>query len=476
LVQPFVGLAPEHDSDAPLLAFRAPRESAPGARGPSGGPAPLYDDQTPGATRSQETPAPKPAVPGKPMDLQQMEALNRTVQAYNVARSPVDASDLRDAQHHFQAATDALKAGDHKKAEQELRQLGFPLPKPGSGQHLSQEGAITAILLGVPVHAEKGGGWHMDRVNWGARGNQALNDVDGYAANAIMINRMATAPGGVSNPPTEAQATGYMRDLGHPSRGKPPTAQETMQAASEITGGMIVHYSSANHADPVYGDNPNQHVIYKDPQGQVHEFPSMADAQKAARAGQPPIERSHTFTTLRARSPDEWSDIQSQGTRAGRYIGDCESKVYLQTRLLTEAGFTSLGSVDVQHGSSSGHMFGVFKAPDGTVWVTSNEEFRQVQPSDAKKGVTQADLDNTLKRMTAELYHVEPNFKGELDLSDFKFAAAAAATANLSGANAGVDSIRRSTELNMMGRTEVLVVPPPQPANGTPPANAPVQP
>lgn len=248
-----------------------------------------------------------------------------------------------------------------------------------------------------------------------------------------------------------------------------------MQAASEITGGMIMHYSSANHApDPVYGDNPSPHVIYKDPQGQVHEFPSMADARKAARAGQPPIDSSRTFTTLHARSPDEWRDIQSQGTRAGRYIGDCESKVYLQARLLTEAGFKSLGSVDVQHGSNSGHMFGVFKAPDGTVWVTSNEEFRQVRPSDAKKGVSQADLDNTLKQMTAELYHVEPNFKGELDLSDFKFAAAA--TANLSGANAPVDSIRRSSELNMMGRTEVLIVPPPPPTKGTQPLNAPLRP
>ncbi|HEU5297190.1 MAG TPA: hypothetical protein VFU71_20585, partial [Burkholderiaceae bacterium] len=401
LVQPYVGLALGRDGDAPLLAFRAPTDSAPGAQGPSGGPTPLHDDQVPGATRTQETPAPKPAVPSAPMDVRQVEVLNRTVQAYNVARSPVDASDLRDAQRHFQAATDALKAGDYKKAEQELRQLGFPLPPPGS--RLSQEGSITAILLGVPVHARKGGGWQMDPVKWSAHGNQALNDVNGYTANAIMINRMASAPGGVSNPPTEAQVTGYMRDLGHPSRGKPPTAQDMMQAASEITGGMIMHYSSAGHRDPVYGDNPSPHVFYKDPQGQIHEFPSMADAQKAARAGQPPIDSSRTITTLHARSPDEWRDIQSQGTRAGRYIGDCESKVYLQTRLLSEAGFKSLGSVDVQHGTS-GHMFGVFKAPDGTVWVTSNEEFRQVRPSDAKKGVTQADLDDTLKQMTAELY------------------------------------------------------------------------
>jgi hypothetical protein len=106
-------------------------------------------------------------------------------------------------------------------------------------------------------------------------------------------------------------------------------------------------------------------------------------------------------------------------------------------------------------------MFGVFKAPDGTVWVTSNEDFRQVKGSDPKAGVTQADLDRTLKVLTAEVFHVEPNFKGETDLSDFKFATAA--TANVGGSNAAVDSIRRSTELNQMGRTEVLITPPPAP-------------
>ena len=73
--------------------------------------------------------------------------------------------------------------------------------------------------------------------------------------------------------------------------------------------------------------------------------------------------------------------MTSQGApRAGRYIGDCESKVYMQTRLLTAAGFKSVGSVDVQHGGGIGHMLGVFKAPDGTTWVTSNEDFRQANP------------------------------------------------------------------------------------------------
>ena len=375
---------------------------------PTGNPgAPLNQSQGAGSTAGQQVAA--PATPGQPLDVAQMEALNRRVQAFNVAGSPVDHQVLKDAQKHFQSATDALKAGDYKKAEGELRSLGFPVTA-GGGQ-LSNAATVSAILLGsTPVHVEPDGGWRADSVRVGARGNQALNDMNGFADNATMINRLASAPGGVSNPQTEAQVTQYMRDLTNPPQGQPqPTAQQVMQASSEITGGMIMHYSSAGRSDPVYNANPTPRAFYTDSSGQIHEFPSMADAQKAAQAKTPPIAPGTLITQMDANSPDQWSDVSSQGApRAGRNIGDCESKAYVQTRLLTEAGFTSLGSVDVQPGNGIGHVYGVFKAPDGTTWVTSNEEFRQVSPSDAKVGVTQADLDTTLRTMTAEVYHVQP--------------------------------------------------------------------
>lgn len=441
------------NSNPIILAGRPPINLAPtGRQG-----VPLYQSQGAGSTSAPPTAA--PAKPGKPIDVAQMEAMNRRVQSFNVARSPVDHQQLQDAQKHFQDATDALKAGDYKKAEAELGKLGFPLPA-GGGQ-LSTAAQTSAILLGsTPVHADRGGGWHTDPVRWGARGNQALNDMNGFAANAKMINRLASAPGGVSNPPTEAQVTQYMRDMANPPKGKPqPTSQQVMQAASDITGGMIMHYSSAGRQDPVYDANPNQHAFYKDRAGKVHEFGSVADAQKAAtaaRASRSPDAPAGRITQLNARSPDQWSDVTSQGTpRAGRYIGDCESKVYMQTRLLTSAGFKSVGSVDVQHAGGIGHMFGVFKAPDGTTWVTSNEDFRQVNPSNAKSGVTQADLDATVKQMTGELYHTQ-------DLRGFRFSSAA--TANLpSTGDPAVNSIRHSTELGMMRQTEVLIPPPPPP-------------
>src|SRR5262249_55979472 len=86
------------------------------------------------------------AKPGKPLDVAQMEALNRRVQGFNVKGSPVDHQQLKDAQKHFQDATDALKAGDYKKAEGELRALGFPLP--AAGGQMSKSAATSAILLG----------------------------------------------------------------------------------------------------------------------------------------------------------------------------------------------------------------------------------------------------------------------------------------------------------------------------------------
>jgi hypothetical protein len=77
-----------------------------------------------------------------------------------------------------------------------------------------------------------------------------------------------------------------------------------------------------------------------------------------------------------------------------------------------------------------------------------------VSPSNAKVGVTQADLDTTLKQMTGELYHTK-------SLSGYRFTSAA--TKNLQTGDPAVDSIRRSSELGMMGKTEALIVPPPPP-------------
>jgi hypothetical protein len=82
-----------------------------------------------------------------------------------------------------------------------------------------------------------------------------------------------------------------MRDLANPPKGKPqPTSQQVMKAASDITGGMIIHYSSAGQQNPVYNANPNPHAFYRDGAGKVHEFGSMADTNKAATTARPQID------------------------------------------------------------------------------------------------------------------------------------------------------------------------------------------
>jgi hypothetical protein len=69
-----------------------------------------------------------------------------------------------------------------------------------------------------------------------------------------------------------------------------------------------------------------------------------------------------------------------------------------------------------------------------------------VSPSNAKAGVTQADLNANVRQMTGELYHTQ-------DLRGFRFSSAAAANLPTTG-DPAVDSIRHSTEMGMMRQTD----------------------
>lgn len=453
LVQAFA--PPGAGQTSTLLApFQAPPQGNPQGPQPGAG-VPLYDTQKPGAPGTELAAAPKP-----PFDMAVMEKMNAAVQRYDLRRTPGDdkvRDDVRDAKAHFKAATDALKAGDYKTAANHFKALGLPLPSRPSDWGLTARQGATAIAMGMPV-IEKGNSFELaNGLKWGKGGDQRLNDLNGFAANAVMMARLADLKGGASNPPTEAQVTQYMREFANPPTGPKPTPQQVMQAASEITNGLIMHYSSAGKDNPSYGNNPNWHPMYKGADGQVYEFNSMAAATTAMNAKKPEIAPGARPVELRTQSPTQWSDIALPGQRAGRYVGDCESKVFVQTRLLTAAGFTSLGSVDVQH-EKNGHMFGVFKDPAGKIWVTSNEEFKQVVPAKSDNGVvTQAHLDYTLMNMTAELYHVEV-IRDKLEGFNFS----SAATANQKTPNPATDTIRRSSELNMMGKTEPLIPPPPK--------------
>lgn len=407
--------------------------------------APLYQRQQ--APAGQTPPvAQVPARLPPPTDMARMDRLSMTIRTFTPGNSPFPDAELIDAQRGIARATRALHDGDYKTAAAEFDKLGFPLPL-SVDEMPTRTASLVAHMLGLPT--TRANGTIGVEMKWGPHGSQLLNDLNGYAANARLMSRFAEVPG-VNNPPSEAQMMNFMKAA--PAvlallRHSDSTA-EIMKLASEITEGMIAHYSETpGGTDPTYGVNPNPRFVARDPDGTVHDYASQAEA---ARDGHP-----HA-TTMISRSPDEWSDIASVGRYAGRLIGDCESKLYLQTRLLTAAGFTSLGSVDVQPPIGTGHMLGVFKAPDGSVWVTSNQDFSRVHGSGPGGSVTQIDVEGALRDVTADVYHIAPDARGQRDTS--RFVISVAATSNQSGPNAATDTLRRATELTRMGRSEAIVV------------------
>lgn len=430
----------DHDLHPAVRAFvRQPGDEGTGRRAqdpwaadPVGMGAPLYQrQQVPAGPVVQAS----PGVPA-PRDLARLDQLATTVRTVRPENSPFPAADVVDVQRGIAKATAALRSGDYTTAAAEFEKLGFPLPLDGA---VSEAAKITSNLLGVPT--TQTGNSIVVSMSWGKGGNQALNDLNGYAANARMMSRFAQVPG-VSNPPTEAQLMAYMKATPLALYKHPDRYAEIIAFASEVTEGTIAHYSVAGRPDPTYGANPNPRFVHRDRDG-VHEFGSLAEATRAGRPGAKP---------LAANSPDQWSDITSVGKHGTRLVGDCESKLYLQTRLLTAAGFTSLGSIDVQRSNgATGHMLGVFKAPDGSVWMTSNEDFARVRGSGPRGAVTQADVDDAARKMSADVFGVPANSNTMLF--------AAAATRNQSGPNAATDTLRRATEMSQLGRKDVLIEP-----------------
>ena len=230
---------------------------------------------------------------------------------------------------------------------------------------------------------------------------------------------------------------------------------QVMQAASDITGGMIMHYSSAGRTDPVYNANPTPHAFYKDRSGQIDEFPSVVDAQKAAkaaRAHKSPDAPAGRITQLNARSPDQWSDVSSQGApRAGRYVGDCESKVYMQTRL-------HRGRLHVarqrRHAARGRHRPHVRRVQGARRHDLGHVE-RGVPSGEPEQCQGGRDAGRPRRDVAHDDRPAVPHPKSER----IKFSAAATANLPTTG-NPPVNSIRHSTELGMMGRSEVLIVPP----------------
>src|SRR5262245_36560097 len=102
---------------------RLPHAGPQGTGGPGAG-VPLYDTQGPGAQGGPQLPA--PIKPGAPMDIQRLEVLNEKAKRFNVdgfTTDPELRQDLKAARAHLNEALKALKAGDYKQAENQLKYL-----------------------------------------------------------------------------------------------------------------------------------------------------------------------------------------------------------------------------------------------------------------------------------------------------------------------------------------------------------------
>jgi hypothetical protein len=403
--------------------------------------------------------------PPPPTDLAQLEALNTTIQGFTSTHVPE--SRMAPVRQHFQAAVDAARRGDYATAEREFRAAGVPLESSNPNSMIAAHMLGGSTATGTPT-----GTWAVGGYTTGRGAPQALNDANGFAANASLMAAMQARTMTPHNPPTEAECLDYMRRVSAPIRpavpatpavpasgttparpatpGTPavlPDPATVVAAAGRVVDGSIIHYSSAGASDPIYGANPNPRVAYTPRGGTPTIYANETEARAAATASG---DRHPRMTRLNTRTPDAWSDTTSMGHRSGRSIGDCESKLYLQQRLLTAAGMTSLGSIDVQHGGGPGHMFGVFRSPEGRVFLTSNETAREVTHPGGGP-VTQADLDAAVRTMTADVYRRS----GPGDLAGFRFSGAR--TGSPADADAAVLSIRRASENSMVRRSEDLL-------------------
>lgn len=320
-----------------------------------------------------------------------LTALRTTADGTNGNTRYVSAARQAEIRDALRRAEQASQRGDYAAAAAAYRELGFPVNPGGQSDPRSWE---TAFVLGaVSAHdvPRGNGAWRGDPMRTGSGGNQALNDLNSFANNAMMMDAMTRANiGAVSNPPTQAQARAFMQHVGRTG-----DANAVMQAASMMTAGMINHYSSAGARNPSYG--PRLYTF--NAHGRHFELPTEAAARRAQ-------QQQGVHGRLRiVDAPGDWNNAMSLPQRAGRRIGDCENKEYMMHQMTAAAGFTSLGSVNVQHGGATGHMLGVVQAPGGRTFITSNEQAYEVRGTGPNGAVTNADVQNTAQQAVRELYH-----------------------------------------------------------------------
>lgn len=377
--------------------------------------------------------------PPPPPDFASLHRLTQAADAFTPSEDTVPAARAAEIRAHLHAAETAIESGDYRTAAAEYAALGFPLP--AGDEHPSAIAFDTAEMIGGADVTDDGVELHR-----GPHGNQRLNDLDGFAANARMMAALEDAgihPSG--NPPTREEALAYMQHVAHESGGDPHAATE---ASRMLIEGMVVHYSAAGEDNPVYPSDGVRYVLLTDPVvGERQSFASRSEALAAAH--ELGLEPSDVHA-IRTHVPSDWDEAMSIGTHAGRHVGDCENKLYLQNQLLTAAGFTSIGSVSVDHGEHD-HALGVLRAPNGQVYVTSNADSLEVHGTGRDGAVTEGDITRAVEDATRATYGLGPN--GGLG----EFAFSYGAEPESSSSEPGVEAARRASENELLETDELLL-------------------
>ncbi len=221
----------------------------------------------------------------------------------------------------------------------------------------------------------------------------------------------------VHDPPTRRELERYVRRVAEAAPAE-TRAEEVAGAIMRAVRGSFVHYRNAGGADIDFGPNwPRRYLLLAPDSGVLTSgdpprplvLRDWVELQ-AYRAALPDA----TVVPIVSRVPDgtasdPWSDVIAPARRSigGLYEADCESLARVAATLyeaLADQGFVLLGFVLANGGASTGHASAVARAPDGSVWLSSNDELHPVEDEDG--WVTHEEIIAAAEELIAAVYHL----------------------------------------------------------------------
>ncbi len=303
-----------------------------------------------------------------PSNAQMDELSGSTFGGVQAVPTRAQAGTIRD---NYAAMNAAIARGDYQEATRLATALGMPFPRTESGHididNLSEQQYQTLVALGAATYNSETG---LSITN----PNTFTSAIEGPAFYAALINDMAergVSP--LSAPPTPEMIRQYYTNVATETAHLSPADQQTAmrEANQRVMDGMQVHYRGAGGRDPDYGALPTVYFavdtsgrIMTDDNGRPLEFPSASAAREASPA-------RHAYT-IPSHGPHGMGDVTGRRTYGDRFESDCEGMASFRLRTLPP-GWTAVGVVSGGPATGSiGHVVSLVRAPDGTVYISSN--------------------------------------------------------------------------------------------------------